>query len=202
MDFDAITESVKKAFDAFMQNIVVYIVGFLIAIVLCIFIITIAPLIYGLYYMIIKGTRGEKVEIKDVFYGFSSLGIIIRSWIGVIVYGLIYFIVSFIIGMISAIIPSLAVALLISLVSMLISLILTIFLYYTLYIYVMTPSENIIYAIKESVDIGKSNIIMVFLTIVISYILSILIITWPLGALFAVYMLKELKPEIKDESGI
>ena len=212
MDYDVITEGVKKAFDTFVQNIVAYIVGVLIAIIGSIFIITIAPLFYGLYYMAIKGARGEQVEIKDVFYGFSSIGVIIRSWIGFLVVGLISaiigfivgFIIGFILGLVIVAVPSLAlmVSLLSMIVSLIVSIIIQIFLFYTMYIYIMTPSENILYALKESVDIGKSNILMVFLTILISGILSIFIITMPLGSLFAVYVLKELKPELKDGSGL
>jgi len=204
MDFDVITTSVKKAFDTFVQNIVAYIVGFLIAIIGSIFIITIAPLFYGLYYMAIKGTRGEKVEIKDILYGFSSLGTFIRSWIGFIVYGILVYIISIIINVIVVLGISIAPSVMgvLSIVSMIITFIIEILLFFTLYIYVMTPSESIIYAIKESFGISKSNIIMVILTMIVSFILSILIVTIPLGMVFAAYVLKELKPGIKDASGI
>ena len=200
MDFDIISGGVKKAFDTFVQNIVAYIVGLLIAFIGSILIVTIAPLFYSLYCMVLKGTRGENVEIKDIFYGFSSGSIFVRSWIGFIVYGLLISIISILLNLVAIVVPSLA--LLISLISMLVSLIISIFLFYTIFIYVMTPSESIIYALKESFGIGKSNIVMVFLTIIISGILSILVVTAPLGMLFSAYVLKGLKPEIKDDSGI
>jgi mannitol-specific phosphotransferase system IIBC component len=72
MNFDLITTNLKKGFDAFVANIAAYIIGFLIAVFGSILIVTIAPLFYGFYYMCVKGTRGDKIEIKDVFYGFSS----------------------------------------------------------------------------------------------------------------------------------
>ena len=83
---------------------------------------------------------------------------------------------------------------------MIVCFILAIFLFFTLYIYVMRQSENIVYAIKESIAISKANIVMVILTIIVYMVLSCLGITQPLGEVFAVYMLKELKPDIKDES--
>jgi len=207
MDFDIITESVKKAFDNFVQNIVAYIVGFLIGFIGICLVITAGPALYGLYYMAIKGARGEKVEIKDVFYGLSSVSAFIRSWIGLIgialvpfIIWIIYFIILTIVTMIS---PALAIIMsLLSLILILAMFFLFVFLYFALYIYIMTPSENIIYAIKESISIGKSNFIMVLLTVLISYVMSILWITTPLGTVFAAYMLKELKPELKDGSGI
>jgi len=203
MNFDLITTAVKKAFDTFVENIIAYIIGILIVFVGSIFIVTIAPLLYGLYYMVIKGTRGEKVEIKDVFYGFSSLSVIIRAWIGLIGFIIVPAIVGFIIGFIIGILTHISsVFAILSILIPIVSIIMALFLYFTLYIYVMTPSENIIYAIKESISIGKANVIMVLLTMIIASICSIFMITYPLGMLFAAYMLKELKPDIKDASGI
>lgn len=215
MDFNVITSSLKKGVDAFVSNVVAYIVGFLIMIIGSILIVTIAPLFYGMYYMILKGTRGEKVEIKDIFYGFKSVSMFIRSWIGIIVYVLAIFIVAFVIlfigGLVGAATGSASITLLFSLIAMIAMLILEIFLYFTLYIYVMTPSENIVYAIKESAAIGKANILTVLITIIISGILAFIgglvfgilaLVTGPIAMLFAAYVLKELKPELKDEAGL
>jgi len=207
MDFDLITTALKKGFDTFVQNIVAYIVGIILVFIGSIFIITSAPLMYSLYYMVLKGTRGEKVEIKDILYGFSSLSVFIRAWIGVIAVALVPFVISFIFSFVSTILvmisSSLAILVtLLSLVLMIVLIIFAIFIYFSLYIYVMTPSENIIYAIKESISIGKANIIMVLLTMIIASICSIFWITYPLGMLFAAYMLKELKPDLKDNSGL
>ena len=200
MDFDIISGGVKKAFDTFVQDIVVYIVGALIFAFGSCLIITSAPLLYGLYYMVLKGTRGEKVEIKDVLYGFSSGSIFVRSWIGAIGMAIVPIIVVIVLMIPIFILPSLSfIFILIMWVAM---LVIGIFLFYSPYIYVMTPSENIVYAIKESISIGKSNILMVLVTIIVTGILSMFYVTMPLGSLFAVYVLKELNPEIKDDSGM
>lgn len=215
MDFNVITSALKKGVDAFVSNVLAYIIGFLIMIIGSILIVTIAPLVYGMYYMILKGTRGEKVEIKDVFYGFKSVSMFIRSWVGLIVYGLIVFVIVFIVafvgGLIGGILESASIVLLTTLVAMVVAIILEIFLYFTWYIYVMTPSENIIYAIKESISIGKANVLTVLITIIISGILAfigglvfgiLILVTGPIAMLFAAYVLKEIKPEIKDEAGL
>jgi hypothetical protein len=207
MDFDIITEGLKKAFDTFVQNIVAYIVGFIIGFIGICLIITAGPAMYGLYYMAIKGARGEKVEIKDIFYGLSSVNAFIRSWIGLIGFLLIPAIIWIIYTIIATIAMAISLALgiiisLLSLVLAVITLLVMVVLYYTLYIYIMTPSENIIYAIKESISIGKSNFIMVLLTMIIASITSILWVTTPLGIVFAANVLKELKPELKDGSGL
>jgi hypothetical protein len=209
MDFNIITENVKKAFDGFVANIVAYIIGALIVAIGSCLVITAAPLMYGLYTMVLKGTRGEKVEIKDVLYGFSSGSIFIRSWIGLI--GLmvvpicimiVYVIISIIIGLVAPTSIALMIMMVLYLLMIIVFLVIGLFLYYTLFIYVMTPSENIVYAIKESIAIAKANLIMVLLTMLISGILGIFTITIPLGWLFAAYMLKEFKPDLKDNSGI
>jgi len=209
LDFNVITDNVKKAFDVFVANIVAYIIGALIAAFGSFFIITAAPLMYGLYTMILKGTRGEKVEIKDVLYGFSSGSIFIRSWIGLlglmavpICIMIVYIILSIIIGLVIPNSIAFLIMMVLYLIMVIIFLVLGLFLYYTLFIYIMTPSENIIYAIKESIAIAKGNLIMVLLTMIISGILGMFTITLPLGLLFAAYMLKEFKPDLKDNSGI
>ena len=208
LDIDLITAEVKKAFDTFVENIVAYIVGFLIVCIGMMFVVTIAPLAYGMYSMVLKGGRGEKVEIKDVFCGFSSVDIFIRSWIGLIgiaivpgALAIICFVLIFVLALIS---PTLAMTLgmLLYFVLFICLFIIEIFLYYAYFIYIMTPSENIVYAIKESYEIGKSNLPMVVLTMIIASILSIFGITAPLGSLFALNMLKQLKPGIKDGSEV
>jgi hypothetical protein len=205
MNFDIISASLKKAFDVFVANIVAYIVGFLIMVIGSIFIVTFAPLMYGMYYMVLKGTRGEKPEIKDVFYALTSINMFIRSWIGVIVVVLPFVILGLLAGMIVAILTFISTSLIllaipIQLIVMVICLVLAIFVYFSLYIYVMTPAENIVYAIKTSIGIGKANIIMVIITLILSALCGILIVTAPIGYLFAVYVLKELEPSIKDQS--
>ena len=58
---DKIKEVFKKSWDIFSNRFVVLILGTLVALVLMIFIITIPPLIYGIYYLcaqLIKGKQG------------------------------------------------------------------------------------------------------------------------------------------------
>ncbi|WNY24232.1 hypothetical protein MmiHf6_15620 [Methanimicrococcus hongohii] len=212
MDFNVITSGLKNSWNTFVSNIVAYIVGFLIMAIGSILIVTIAPLVYGMTYMVLKGVRGEKVEIKDIFYGFKSLNVIIRSWIGLIGIALVPIIIVIIefvvVGALTAVSPTAGV--LAGLVFLLIVILVEIFLFFAFYIYVMVPSENIIYAIKESAAIGKSNIILVILAIIISGILGFIggllfgigvLITGPIATLFGAYVLKELAPGISDASG-
>lgn len=245
MELGLLVEGVKKAFHAYIDNIVAYLVA-----IILFFIITgivyfvgfaggivavyeaivnmefgaallvtviaaivgfliLSPLMYGMYYMAIKGTRGEKVKIGDLFYAFKSGKAFVRSLIYVIVYAIVVAVVGIIVGILVGLIGgaiSLASAsvgaAVAGILTFILMLLVEIFFFFTIYIYVMTPGEGFFYALKESINVGKSNIIMVLLTIIISWILSILIITIPLGYLFGAYMLKELKPTLKDESGM
>ena len=194
MTFDVL-HPLKKASDVFIANVVAYFIGVIIAVLGSLCLITIAPFGYGLYYMAVKGTHGEKVEIKDVFHGFSS-GMFVRSWVGLIGFSLIFFIVIFL-GLISRF---LEMSILFSFLSLIICFILLIFLFFTLYIYVMSPSEDILYALKESIRISKSNIIATILTMLVNAVFLALFVTAPIGLLFAVYVLKEIEPSIKDRS--
>ena len=195
MSFDVI-HPLKRATGIFIANIAAYLAGIVIAVLGSVLIVTVAPFIYGLYYMAIKGTRGEEVKIKDVFYGFSSTDMFTRTWVGFIGFGFVFFIVI----SLSLIGRLLDMAVLFSFLSLVVCFILLIFLYFTPYIYVMTPSKNIIYAIKESVRIGKTNIVMTILTILVAAIFLIFLVTAPIGLVFAVYVLKGLEPSIKDSS--
>ncbi|MCL2142163.1 MAG: hypothetical protein FWH46_04735 [Methanimicrococcus sp.] len=203
MDFDVISVSLKKAFDVFVANIVAYIVGFLICVVGSCFIVTIGPLFYGLYYMVLKGSRGETPDIKDIFCGFSSVSAFIRSWVGFLGFFLplfVVYIIFFLLIMFSTALRLGFLSFLFMPVMFLIVFVLMIFLYFTLFIYVMTPSENIVFALKESFRISKSNLIMTILTIIIAGFCGILFVTMPIGLLFAASMLKEFEPSLKDQS--
>jgi Protein of unknown function (DUF975). len=231
MDFDVISNSFKKALDVWKENIVAYIVGMLIISLVSgiiaggilgfgglsfitaiatgstaglglglaamglgsiILFLVVSPLSFGLFYMAIKGTRGEKVEIMDIFYAFKSLSMYIRVLILFIVLGLIYGILS-----------------LIPILGWILMIVVSILLTYACYIYVMKPSENIVYALKESFNIVKDNLVMTIVAILVVAVLNFigsipfglgLLITTPIAMVFVAYVLKELKPELKDES--
>ncbi|MDP2218165.1 MAG: hypothetical protein Q8J68_12865 [Methanolobus sp.] len=91
----------KDSWNFQKDNIVVYAVATLIAFVGSIFIVTIAPLYYGLVHMAVKGARSQPVEINDVFEGFRN-GNFVRSWI----YMIIYLIVVGIAGQIASILST------------------------------------------------------------------------------------------------
>ncbi|MDR0767518.1 MAG: hypothetical protein LBE57_03620 [Methanosarcinales archaeon] len=211
MDFDIITSSLKKGWEAFTGNAVAFIVGFLIALIGSILIVTIAPLFYGFYYMAVKASRGEKLAIKDVFYGFKSFGLFIRAWI----YFIVVFLLAIIIGIITSILTMVltyihvSLALVGMLISILLSIVFSLTIFYTMYIYIMTPSKNIIYALKEGFGVFKGNVLMTIVAYIVYYILTLigmillgigLLITIPIAMVFTVSVLKALRPTIQDGS--
>ena len=75
----------KNSWNFQKDNIVTYAVATLIAFVGMIFIVTIAPLYYGLVNVAVKGARSQPVEINDVFEGFRN-GNFVRSWVYMLIY--------------------------------------------------------------------------------------------------------------------
>ena len=136
------------SWNIFKNNIVAYIIGALIAVIGSIFIITIAPLFYGLTYMAVRGIKGETVEINDVFEGFNNF---IRSWVFVIAAGILIMI-----GYIFLVIPE---------------IILSILLIYALPLLVLRDYGGID-AIKESINIGKENFTDTLVLFVIIVVLN------------------------------
>lgn len=138
----------SNSWNIFKNNIAAYIIGTLIAVIGSIFIITIAPLFYGLTYMAARGIKGEKVEINDVFEGFNNF---IRSWVFVIAAGILLMI-----GYFFLIIPG---------------IILSILLIYALPLLVLRDYGGID-AIKESINIGKNNFTDTLILFVIIVVLN------------------------------
>ncbi|WP_370574386.1 glycerophosphodiester phosphodiesterase [Methanomethylovorans sp.] len=99
-----IEKLLKDSWEIFQKNIVAFIIGTLIAGIGSILIVTIAPLFYGVTYMAVKGIKGEKVEISDVFAGFKVPGAFVQSWIVVIVYLVLMIAGSMLLGRIGGII--------------------------------------------------------------------------------------------------
>lgn len=171
----------------FRSNAVAYIVGLLIAIFGSVFIITIAPLMYGFTYMAYKGTKGEKVEIADVLYGFKHA--FVKSWI--------LFLGMFIpIFLISSIVTYFVGQNLGLIVETIISILLT----YALALLVIRD-YTAIDAIKESLEIVQKNPVETIILFVITFALITvgtlaliigMLITIPIAEIFLVYVTKEL----------
>ena len=138
----------KDSWNIFKDNIVAYIIGTLIVILGSIFIVTIAPLFYGLAYMAVRGVKGEKVEINDVFEGFNHF---VKSWIFLIVAGVLLFI-----GYLLLLIPG---------------IILSILLIYALPLLVIRD-YSAIDAIKESINLAKANFTETIVLFIIAMVLS------------------------------
>ena len=223
MDFDIITNNLKKGFDVWKENLVAYLVAMIIVTVAMyvltygtltfgllalisgsaaglgmglgvlvigglLLLLVLAPLEYGVFYMALKGTRGEKIEIGDLFYAFKSVSAYIRA--------LIFMVVFVILCAIFSIIPFIG------------TLIFAVLFFYAGFIYIMTPSEGVVYALKESFNIAKDNLVITIVALLVFAVLLIIggivvigtIITMPIAYIFLAYVLKELKPGIRDES--
>jgi len=205
MDFAIISAGLKNGWEAFKNNAVAYIVGLLILIValfLCVLVIPIvliAPLMYGLYYMAVKGSRGEKVEIGDIFIGLKSVNAFIRCWMYWIVYFIVVILLSIITGILTNITPVL------SLIGTLLTLIWALIAFFSIYIYVMSPDKNAIAAYKEGFNVLKDNLLMTLVTYIIYAVLCFIgflllgigiFITFPIALVFTATVLKVLKPEL------
>ncbi len=68
----------SEAFEAYKRNIVAFILGILVFGFGSILVVTMPPLLFGLYYMGLKAGRGEKVGVKDIFKGFDYFA---ASWV-------------------------------------------------------------------------------------------------------------------------
>lgn len=140
----------KDSWDIFKNNIVAYIIGTLVAILGSFFIVTIAPLFYGLAYMAMRGVKGEKVEINDVFEGFNHF---VQSWIFMIVSVVLIFI-----GVMLLVVPG---------------IILLILLIYALPLLVIRD-YGAIDAIKESINIAKANFTETIFIFLVAMVISLI----------------------------
>ncbi|MDA0525208.1 glycerophosphoryl diester phosphodiesterase membrane domain-containing protein [Methanococcoides alaskense] len=145
MDYEDIF---SRSWNAFKDNVAAFIVATIIVVFGSIFIVTIAPLFYGLTYMAVKGLRGEKVEINDVFEGFNRF---VKSWVLLLVSVILIGI-----GYIFLILPG---------------LILSILLIYSFPLLVI-KDYGAMDAIKESIDISKKNFVDSLVLFIIVAIIS------------------------------
>jgi len=82
-----INEIVTKAFNIFKKQYVALILGTLVALLGMVFIITIPPLFFGIYFMCTNAAKGKKAQISDVFNGFdyffTSWGLFIVAFLAI-----------------------------------------------------------------------------------------------------------------------
>jgi uncharacterized membrane protein len=138
----------SRSWNAFKDNVAAFIIATIIVVFGSIFIVTIAPLFYGLTYMAVKGLRGEKVEINDVFEGFNRF---VKSWVLLLVSVILIGI-----GYMLLVLPG---------------LILSILLIYSLPLLVI-KDYGAMDAIKESIDISKQNFLDSLVLLIIVAIIS------------------------------
>ncbi len=143
-----INETVKQTWELFKKQYVTLIVATLIAMICMIFIITIPPLIYGLYMMCVDLMRGKEISFTSPFKGFNYF---FRSWGLILLIGLMVFA-----GLLLLIIPG---------------ILLMIVLQYALAISVI-ENKGVIDSIKKSFNLGQNNFVFSLVLFLIVGILS------------------------------
>ncbi len=169
-------KTLSESFEAFKKNFVALIIGALIAVVGSVFIITFAPLMFGIFYMAAKAAKGEKTEISDVFKGFDYF---ITSWLIIIICGILVTV-----GLIFLILPG---------------LIMMVLLQYSIAI-AITEKTGAIDSIKKSIDLAKANFMYSILFMIIISLLNSAgstiavgaLLTMPFTALMAIVAVNKL----------
>lgn len=141
---DKIKNIFKESWGLFSNQFVVLIIGTLVALLLMIFIVTIPPLIYGIYNLAFNVINKKKAKASDVFEGFNYF---FRSW-----------------GMVLLMLLGIGIGLLILIIP---GVFLIILWQYALAIMVL-EKKGIIDSLKRSFDIAKNNMAfsIVFLVLV------------------------------------
>jgi uncharacterized membrane protein len=74
-------ENIKAGFKLFFNNVIAFAAASLIVAIGSMFLITMPPMFFGMYYMANRAVKGEKPKVGDVFKGFSYF---VKSWVYVI----------------------------------------------------------------------------------------------------------------------
>jgi uncharacterized membrane protein len=81
-----IEDTITDTIEIFKAQWITLILATLVVFVGSLFIVTIPPLVFGLYILCLKLARGEEAEVQDVFDGFSYF---LRSWGVLLVSGIL-----------------------------------------------------------------------------------------------------------------
>jgi len=127
--------TIKSSWNIFRNQYVTLIMATIVALLMMLLIITIPPMIFGLYFVAIQFINGKKVKISDVFKGFDYFFV---SW-GVLILGLI----AVAIGLALLIVPG---------------ILLMILLQYTIAIAIL-EKKGAYASLKRSYEIGKKNFV-------------------------------------------
>jgi len=171
-----IKDMFTDSFKIFSNEFVTLLLATIVAVLLMIFIITIPPLVFGIYVICNKYVNNKKVKVSDVFEGFDYF---FRSW------GL--FIVSILaigLGFMLLIIPG---------------LILMVMFQYAAAIAVM-KNKGVVDSLKASYNLAKKNfplsIVLCLLLAILSSIAGVtkigLLLTFPFSTLVMVVAVKKL----------
>ncbi len=180
---ETINDIVKKACNLFKGQYVALILGTLVAFVGMIFIITIPPLVFGIFLMCVKLVKGEKIEISDVFKGFNYF---FRSWVLIVT---CFF--AILVGLVFLILPG---------------LLLIVLFQYAVAI-ALLEDRGAISSIKRSYTLGKENftfslvflILMMVLDGIGSYTRIGVLITTPFTMLCTVLAAQKLAAKSKTK---
>jgi len=143
---DQIKQVFVKTWKFFSNDFVTLILGSLLAVLLMIFIITIPPMVFGIYYMCIQLTKGKEIKVSDIFKGFDYF---FRSW-GIFILGFL----GILLGLILLIIPG----------------ILLMILWQFVIVIAIAENKGVIASLGRSYDLGKKNFafsIVFFLIIIV-----------------------------------
>jgi len=172
-----IEDTFKDAFNVFRNNYVSLIIGTIIGLLMMIFIITIPPMAFGIYYICSQALAGKKVKGTDVFQGFNYF---FTSW-GIFIIA----IVLIMIGLVLLVIPG---------------LLLMIMFQYVVAIAIM-KKQGVIDSLKNSYELAKKNftysivfwVLLGVLGVISSFTRIGVLLTVPFSSLCICVAVKKLK---------